>query len=234
MRRDFAKVRFSPRPKRGSAVRKYTMAASMTYIENSAGRPETRDLEGEFSVEFENSDRAAFSYNHLYEFLPRPFRIDPTVTLPVGGYDFQRVRGAYTFGTQRGLSGGFSVEHGTFYNGHRTTIGATQGRVELSPRFSVQPTLSLNWVDLPQGSFTSHLVGTRVTYTMTPLMFVSALLQYNATGHGVASNVRLRWEYAPGSELFVVYNEQRDTRAHGFPSIANRALIVKINRLFRM
>ena len=34
------------------------------------------------------------------------------------------------------------------------------------------------------------------------------------------SNARLRWEYRPGSELFVVYNEQRDTLAPGsFPEL---------------
>jgi hypothetical protein len=68
---------------------------------------------------------------------------------------------------------------------------------------------------------------------MTPLMFASALVQYNSAGNVVAANVRLRWEYRPGSELFVVYNEERDTLARGFPDFANRALIVKINRLLR-
>jgi hypothetical protein len=45
--------------------------------------------------------------------------------------------------------------------------------------------------------------------------------------------VRLRWEYQPGSELFIVFNEERDTLAPRFPRLQNRALIVKINRLFR-
>jgi hypothetical protein len=68
---------------------------------------------------------------------------------------------------------------------------------------------------------------------MTPYMFVSALVQYNSSGNLLASNVRLRWEYRPGSELFVVYNDQRDTIASGFPDLQNRAFIVKVNRLFR-
>jgi len=38
-------------------------------------------------------------------------------------------------------------------------------------------------------------------------------------------------EYKPGSELFVVYNEQRDTHIPAL--LQNRALIVKINRVFR-
>jgi hypothetical protein len=45
--------------------------------------------------------------------------------------------------------------------------------------------------------------------------------------------VRLRWEYRPGSEFFLVYNEERDTLARRFPELSGRALILKINRLFR-
>jgi len=100
-------------------------------------------------------------------------------------------------------------------------------------RLSFEPAYQLNLVDLAEGSFTNQLVGSRVTYTMTPQMFTSALLQYNSSSHDVSANVRLRWEYRPGSELFVVFNEDRDTLARRFPALANRAFIVKINRLFR-
>ncbi|MCH7749549.1 MAG: hypothetical protein IH939_15790 [Acidobacteria bacterium] len=50
----------------------------------------------------------------------------------------------------------------------------------------------------------------------------------------LSTNVRLRWEYQPGSELFVVYNDQRDTElGRGVPMLENRAFIVKVTRLFR-
>jgi hypothetical protein len=69
---------------------------------------------------------------------------------------------------------------------------------------------------------------------MTPLMFVSALIQYNSSNSTLGANVRLRWEYQPGSELFVVYNEERDTLTpRPFPELATRSFVVKINRLFR-
>ena len=67
---------------------------------------------------------------------------------------------------------------------------------------------------------------------MTPSMFVSALVQYNSSNDSLGANLRFRWEYQPGSELFVVYNEQRDTLARGYPELENRAFVVKINRLF--
>ena len=72
-----------------------------------------------------------------------------------------------------------------------------------------------------------------MTYTVTPEMFVSALVQYNTGIDSVSANVRLRWEYRPGSELFLVLNEQRDTLSPRFPDLVNRAFIVKINRLVR-
>ena len=64
-------------------------------------------------------------------------------------------------------------------------------------------------------------------------MFVSALLQYTSSNDAVAANVRLRWEYQPGSELFVVYNEEREHGRKGVSRALDRALIVKINRLWR-
>ena len=205
---------------------------SVAYTENNAGRLETRDWNGEFAIEFENSDRFFFGYADTYELLPRPFHIAPGIVIPVGGYDFANVRTGFTFGTQRALSAGVSAEYGTFFSGHKTGLTLSQGLVEISPRFSVGPSVSI-WVDLAEGAFTTTLVGARVTYAMTPFSFVSAFFQYSSSATIVSANIRLRWEYQPGSELFVVYHEERNTRALRFPDLQNRALIVKINRLFR-
>ena len=65
-------------------------------------------------------------------------------------------------------------------------------------------------------------------------MFASALVQYSSTDHSFSSNLRFRWEYHPGSELFVVYTDERDTLGRGYPALKNRAFVVKITRLFRL
>ena len=64
-------------------------------------------------------------------------------------------------------------------------------------------------------------------------MFFSGLAQFNSSNDSLSSNLRFRWEYQPGSELFVVYTDQRDTTLRGAPVLENRAFIVKVNRLFR-
>jgi hypothetical protein len=233
MRKTAGAFRFSPRPMNIGSIRKFSWNAAMVHIENGSGRLETREAAADFGIEFQSSDRFGIGYSNNFEFLPRPFQIAPGVILPIGDYAFDSMRIGYTFGQQRPVSGSVSFEHGTFYSGRRTALSVTRGRMNLSPQFSVEPTYSVNWVDLPEGAFTTQLLGSRVTYTLTTRMFTSALVQFNSGNHIVSANVRLRWEYQPGSEFFVVYNEERDTFGPRFPELANRSLIVKINRLFR-
>ena len=233
--RSFASARFSPRPQAIAAIRKLSWGGHVDYITDRAGVLETRELQGQFGIEFESSDNFDVSYTRSYELLKQPFRIAPGVTIPVGGYNFEDVRASFGLGQHRRFSGRLSAQHGSFFSGERTSVGFGGGRLELTSQFSVEPSISFDRIDLPEGRFTTRLVSTRTTYTVTPFMFVSALLQYNSSTDALSTNLRLRWEYLPGSELFVVYNEQRDTLAPRFPELENRALVIKINfnRLFQ-
>ena len=233
IRKSFGLFRFSPRTDRFSSVRKFFYQASMAYYENGAGRVELRDLSAEVAIEYQNSDRLALTYGGFYEFLPAPFRIASDVTVPTGGYSYDNARLSYKLGQQWRFSGTLAAEYGTFYDGHKTTFSVQQGRLEITHQFSLEPSWSVNRVRIGDGSFTTNLLGSRVTFTATPLMFVSALVQYNSSANSLSSNIRFRWEYEPGSELFVVYNDQRDTLRSGFPDVTNRAFVVKVNRLFR-
>ena len=242
MRKSFGSFRFSPRPRGLPSVRKFTWEGSYNYITDADGSVETREPEGRFNIEFENSDQFTMVHTRTYDFLKQPFRVEHNVTIPVGSYDFSNTQVSYAFGSQRRVSGNLVFEQGTFYGGTKTTLAiggggrcfACGGRVYLSPKLSLEPGVSLNWVDVAQGRFMTALATTRTTYTMTPFMFVSALVQYNSSLNSLSTNIRLRWEYQPGSELFIVYNEQRDTLIpNRFTGLDNRALIVKLNRLFR-
>ena len=231
--RRFGLFRFSPRPERLDAVRKLTFEGQIAYVMDRRGLLETRENQGRFGIEFQNSDSFDLTYTDSYELLTEPFQIAPDVAVPVGGYSFQDTQASLGFGQQRAISGTVSLQYGSFFGGNKTTVGVSRGRLELTPLLSVEPSVSYNRVDLPEGRFTTNLVSARTTYTMTPLMFVSALLQYNSSAEALSTNLRLRWEYQPGSELFVVYNEQRDTLTPRFPELENRSVVVKINRLFR-
>lgn len=235
IRRNYGLVRFSPRPRQLRNVRRMTTQASLNYTTNNQDRLATREAVGRFETEFSNSDVASVVYTDSFERLVRPFATSPGVTLPVGSYSFHTTRIGYVAGQQRKVSGELVYETGPFYNGDRHTISLNGARMQVTPQMSREPSLSVNWVDLVQGSFTAKVVRTRATYTITPRMFVSGIVQYNSAGTSVGSNVRFRWEYRPGSKLFVVYTDDFDTEPRpNVVSLRNRAFVVKFNKLFRL
>jgi hypothetical protein len=233
IRKSYAQLRYSPWPASLRGIRRVSLVGSAGYFETGAGHVDAREFDGEFAIDFHSADRVSATWSHTYELVPSPFRIATGVTVPAGGYDYGIAGIAFQAGQQRKVNGRVALERGSFYDGTRTTASLSTGRATLTPQLSVEPTFSINDVDLSVGSFRSTLIGSRVTYTVTPFMFTSALIQYNSDARNVSANVRLRWEYRPGSELFVVYNEERDTLARGIPDLRNRAFIVKVNRLLR-
>jgi len=236
-RTDFAlnalSARFSPRLRRGRLVRVLTWQADLDYLTDAAGDVlEDRVVTGQFGVEFDTSDEVTVLLTRQYEQLPFDFAIAPGVVVPAGGYSYETVQTTYRLGQQRTVSGDFSASHGSFYGGTRSSAGYT-GRLGLSPHLSLEPTAALNWISLPYGEFTAHLAGLRVSVTPTPRLAFSGLTQFNPGARLLTSSVRMRWEYVPGSDLFVVYSDGRDTAMRRFPGLQNRSIAVKMTRLLR-
>ena len=237
-KRTYATARFSPRPASMKAVRKFTYQGNFDNFENGAGALETRLETGFLSAELENSDVFSVHVTRDFELLQKPVGI-LGVTMPRGAYEFTGTQVAYAFGAQRGVSGTLAVQAGHFYNGTLTSIAFSAARVSILKQFSLEPTISINHVETPAADVTTKLYRTRADYAFTPLMFVSALLQYSSSDRAYSNNLRFRWEYRPGSELFVVYTDERDLTDPRLalptqvPGLKNRTFVVKINRLLR-
>ena len=113
-------------------------------------------------------------------------------------------------GQQHRLSGVLAVDVGQFYDGTRRTA-SVNARLGITDQFGIEPNISLNWLARDGVRATVRVAGARATYTMTPRMFVAVLVQHSSTSRSLATNLRFRWEYQPGSELFVVYSDAHDT-----------------------
>jgi hypothetical protein len=230
-RRSVLKGRFSPRTRANRLVRKWVYEARLDYVTDNDDRLESRELFGEFRTELHSSDVIGVRYERLHEFLPEPFQLEG-VAIAAGGYSFDNTVLSYEAGQQHRLSGTASFETGGFYGGRKKTAEFS-GRLEVTPRLGIEPNISFNWLDLPLGSVTTTVVGGRATLSITPRMFVAALAQYSSSSTSVLANVRFRWEYRPGSELFFVYTEGRSTLPSRGTELQSRGLVLKVNRLFR-
>jgi hypothetical protein len=232
MDRYFGQFRFSPRPRSWKSVRKLNWTTSYDYITDNEGTLETRIGDFALLVNLENGDDVEIGYTRNYEFLPEEFEISEGIVLPIGAYDFHGTRFRWKLGPQRRISGNANFSSGTFFNGERISTGY-RGRIELTSQFSIEPGLEFNWVDLEQGKFETRLVTARFNYVISPRIYVSALAQYNSSNNSFSTNARFRWEYQPGSDLYIVYSDGRDTSVPGSTQLLNRSFVVKATRLFR-
>ncbi|MEY3668284.1 MAG: hypothetical protein RL572_1824 [Pseudomonadota bacterium] len=231
-------ARYSPRPASIEWIRRFNLeAGTQAYWSATTDALESRQRTLSFATEFETSDIFTLSASDDFEMLVRPFRIAPGVTLRPGKYDFTSYQASYNFGAQRKVSGILSLRVGDFWSGTNTSIGFGSGRIELSPQLSLEPSYSINKVELPEGDFRTELSSLRVTYTLSPRMYLGGLIQYDSNASSFSTNLRFRWEWAPGSEFFVVYSDDRNTDPFGHPSgleLRNRGFAVKINKLLQI
>ena len=233
-RRYSTSVRFSPRPQSIESIRQFRWQVDYERIESlNADVLETEVWSGRFNIERENSDQISVQGGINFERLDQPLRVSSAVSVPVSEYDFKDVTFQYTLGQHRRVSGSLSLQIGEFYDGTIRAVRYSRGRISVTDQFSLEPSVSYNDVKLSSGDFTTTVLGLRGDYAFSPLMFVGGLVQYDSDSDSFSTNLRFRWEYAPGSEFFAVYTDERTTVGSGFPGLQNRAFVLKINRLLR-
>ena len=114
-------------------------------------------------------------------------------------------------------------------------------RRQLQFSTSVHPTANLavdviythNAVDHPAGDFDTTTISNRVLYAFTTDLFVKSYVQWNDLDQKLSANVLVGWEYRPGSEIYLVYDEIRDHFASPNLAPRNRLLLVKWTYKFR-
>ncbi len=234
-RRDFTKnggsLQFSPRPRGIERIRQFEFKAEANDYRRPDGGLETREYSFEGRAIFESSDRFVVDHSVTEERLLDGFDLSDTVGVPAGNYRFARTGVRFWMGTHRAVSGYFRYEFGDFFGGSRREV-SYWGRAEVNRRFSMEPNISLNWIEVPEGELRAQVSRLRATWTVSPRSFVGALLQYNSAAQLFSANVRFRWEYSPGSDVFMVFSTNRDG-GDGLSGLTDRALVVKFTRLFR-
>jgi len=210
-------------------IRNLTFGIATDYYESGfTGKVETRTQENTLGITFENNASINFVTTHTFDRLVSPFRIRSNISIPVGDYKYLAYTPSFRTNSSRKISGTGSVSWGEFWKGRQK---AYTGGLTLKPNHHTNMDFSYrrNDVKLENGSFTTDLAAARFTYSFTPRAFVSAFFQYNADTHQVSSNIRFNITHHPLSDLYLVYNDTRDTQRG---QLVGRAFIVKLTNLF--
>ena len=223
-----AEAAYNPLLRGSEAIRNLRFGTSVDYFNDAGGLMETRVQDANTGIQFENGGSVNYTLTDTFDRLDTPFAIRPAVIIPVGDYRYVRHSMSAGTGNNNRVAVSGNTSWGEFWNGTNESWG---GSLDVRPNFHLNVDLSYsrNHVTLPMGEFTTQLVGARVLWGFNPRAFFNAFLQYNADTHQVSSNLRFNFMHHPLSDIYVVYNDRRDTTGG---QLLERAFIVKITNLF--
>jgi len=158
------------------------------------------------NIRLESGDHLEFNWVPWYEYLPEPFEIANGITLPVGGYRFNRFRLEYQSSRHRPWEFGTTSWFGTFYNGRLLQQSNYLRFTSLSGKWQAGITINQNFGTLKEGRFVQRLWQLNLAYAFNPNLVLTSFLQYDNESQNVGNNMRLRWTIKPGSDLFIVWN----------------------------
>ena len=227
IRKNSGEFNLTPRPEgRIPWVREFRPGVQVNYITDDHNTLETREANGRFSIEFNDTSFFSVGRRSTFERLVAEDEILDQILAP-GDYQFAETTASFSSDRRRMFRGFVNWSDGEFYNGEKTSYGAGLG---ISP--SPQIGLELFWdhadLSFPTSDFSTELVSTRVAYSFTTKMFLDAVIQYSSREGLVASNIRFNLIHKPLSDFFLVYNEQRSPQG----DVLDRALIAKLTYLF--
>jgi hypothetical protein len=211
-------------------LRQVFIINDFTYVTDQAGLPQTRQNNAGFYAMFQDGASFYTFFQTNYERLTEDFEIHENVVILPGEYRFNTILGEIRTDQSSWLAGLVNWNVGQFYDGSIRGAGAGLD-FKAGGRFTGNILYSHNRVLLSAGDFTTDLVSLRALYTFSPRMFLKAFIQWNSEGKTVIANVLFNFIHAPGSDLFLVYNEE----ISGFgshPVSENRSLLLKFTYLF--
>ena len=175
---------------------------------------------------------------YFHEDVVTPFTIGD-VTIPAGRYDFADLQLALIMNSGARLRTSLDLRSGTYFDGTRTQVIVTptwnaSRWLELGAEYQ----LSILRFDARDERENVQVARLRVRTALDARRSGNAFVQYNSTTGHLDFNVRLRYAFAEGTDLWLVYNEGLATERAADPAgldsplSLSRALILKYTYTF--
>jgi len=216
---DYLDANFKARPSI-EAVRELNFEGFLFHAPDVRHVLQTQEWQNTFRVDFNNG---SYSDDDIVDVLAQrlttPFNLYKNVSVPAGEYNWVRHQLSYGSSKDRRLNINLFERFGSYYNGHlnearvRATYRASE-RLSFSfaeqwNRFRLGTTTDPSGTTvLPPsaGTFSVVFGSFQANYSFSRFLTLSSLIQMDTANNQAASaNIRLRWNYRPDSDFYVIY-----------------------------
>lgn len=236
-----AELRYGILPGDDSGIQRVGPRIEASYIaRDSDGELETAELTVGGQLESHLGLTVNGGISVTREQLDEGFDVGGSNTLvPAGSYDFVWGRTFISTPQARPLHASLFGRVGQFYDGTITSISLSPGW-RVSPHLLWGVTLEHNKVRFPDRDqhFEADIVRLRSTLSLNRHISADAFVQYHSRNKLLLSNIRMRYNISEGRDLWVVYDEGRNTiderGGEILPDTRNRTLLVKYVHTFAL
>ncbi len=182
--------------------------------------------------EWNSGESLVLFYFRGFTRLDESFDIGDDVPIPIGDYDMWM---AGWFGnTSRNRPVVLSSE--AFFQGiYDGNVSTLTGTLDVAPNANLALSIGYthNRVDVPSGEFSADIGRLRLAYAFSTRLTANALIQYNSYDNELSANIRVNFIHTPGSDLFLVLNEERGSE-NSLWDPGERAAVLKLTYLARL
>ena len=202
----YANLLFKARPKlRG--IRELQFEGFILHAPDTHNAVATQEWQGTFRADFNNGGYTDNDIADVFtQRLATPLQIYQNIAIPPGVYHFARHQLSFYSAQDRRFTYDLYERFGGYYGGRLNELRVRAG-YRPSAKLSFSASQTWNRFRLPVGNFSIDLASLQVSYSFSRLLTFSSVIQMDtANTQAVSANFRLRYNYRPDSDLYVIYN----------------------------
>jgi hypothetical protein len=214
---DFADANFKVRPDLAH-VRELNFESFIFHAPDTHGTVQTQEWQATFRANFHNGSYTDDDIVDVFaQRLTTPFNIYKNVFIPIGVYNWTRHQLTYGSAQDRKFTWSLYERFGGYYNGR---LNEARVRAIYRPSQRLALSFSQQWnrfrLPLADGNFSVLFGALETDYAFSRFLSLSTVLQIDtANAQAGSANIRLRWNYRPDSDLYIIY-----TAGQQFASLA--------------
>jgi hypothetical protein len=204
----YADLTFKARP-RISGIRELQFEGFILHAPDTHGAVSTQEWQGTFRADLNNGGYTDDDIADVFtQRITTPLHIYKSVFIPNGLYHFARHQLTYGSGQDRRFTYNFFERFGGYYGG---TLNEFRVRADYRPTAKFSVAASQTWdrfvLPLPNGNFSVVLASLQGNYSFNRFLTFTTLIQMDTSNNqAVSANLRLRYNYRPDSDFYVIYN----------------------------
>lgn len=212
---------------------------SFRYASNADGTTESGYIGGYIAATLRSGGFAFVGLVRNVELLPEELFLPDDATIPAGSYRFSAVNAGFSTSSRHAFRVSVNVTTGKLYDGKQIDV-IIQPTWTISPRLEASASFERNHLrfDSRNQVLDADLAHLRLQAAFTTRLSVAAFVQYNRAARLVAGNLRARYRFAEGRDLYVIVNNATNSDRDRLlpigprlPVEQNQALLVKYSHM---